>query len=87
MSLTILAGLQAAAVHSLLTVGALEARWAVADVRRIGVCAPNTQATIEAGPISTGHPAHLAAYPVEASGTGAFEGRRSLLGRDETTLD
>lgn len=72
------AWLQAAPVHPLLTVGALETRWAVADVGRIGVCASHTQATVEARSIRTCHPAHLTPQPVEPTGTGAFEGPQCL---------
>lgn len=83
--LTIPAGLQAAPVHPLLTVGALEPRRAVADVGRVGVCTSHTQAAIETRSISTCHPAHLTLQPVKPAGTGAFEGPGCLLGKIKRT--
>lgn len=85
--LTIPAWLQTAAVHPLLTVGALETRWAVANVGRVWVCASHTQAAIEARSIRTRHPAHLTPQPVEPTGTGAFEGPQCLLGRGKSALE
>lgn len=85
--LTVPARLQAAAIHSLLTVGALEPGRAVADVGRVRVCASHTQAAIEAGSIRTCHPAHLTPQSVEPSGTGTFEGSRGLLRRGKRTSE
>lgn len=68
--LTILTRLQATPVHPLLAVGALEARWAMADIGRAGIFATNAQAAVEAGSVGARHPAHLTAGPVEAPGTG-----------------
>lgn len=83
--LTVPAWLQAAPVHSLLTVGALESGRAVADVGRVRVCASHTQATIEARSIRTRHPAHLTPQSIEPAGTGAFEGSWGLLGGSKGT--
>lgn len=85
--LTILAWLQAAPVDLLLTVGALETRWAVADVGRIRVCASHTQATIETRSVRTCHPTHLTLQPIKPTGTGTFEGSGRLLGRGKRRLD
>lgn len=85
LGLTIAAWLQAAPVHPLLTVGTLETGWAVADVGRVRVCTPDTQAAIEAGSIRACHPAHLTPEPVEPTRAGAFKGPGCLLGRDKRT--
>ena len=83
--LTIPAGLQAAPVRPLLTVGALETGRAVADIGRVGVCASHTQAAVETRSVRTRHSAHLTPQPVEPSGTGAFEGPQGLLGTGKKT--
>ena len=59
----------------------------MADVGRVGVCAPHTQATVETRSIRTCHPAHLTPQPVEPSGTGAFEGPQGFLGTGKKTWD
>lgn len=84
--LTILTWLQATAVHPLLTVRALETRWAMTDIGRLRIFTANTQAAIEAGSICACDPAHLTSNPVESPGTGTFKGARGFLNRETSWL-